>query len=205
MLICLPVSLTSVNMVISTFFSKAGHSITLCFFMAEWRCFVSMYPICLICSSVLLHLGCSVSLPRHRIARSEGTSLFCFLRISILFSLVDFHYTFPTTVQENSLLSTLSLAFIFGYTLRWPFWPVWGWTLLCVCVRISGAEHVLMCLITVYMSSSKKYPFLCLAHLCLGLFVSDIELYELSVCFRDEFLVGIFLCKHFFRLHLSFI
>ena len=87
MLICLPVSLTSVSMVISTFFSEAGHSITLCFFMAEWRCFVSLYPICLVCSSVLLHLGCSVSLPSHRIARSEGTSPFCFLRTSILFSL----------------------------------------------------------------------------------------------------------------------
>ena len=198
MLICLPVSLTSVSMVISTFFSKAGHSIVLCFFMAEGRCFMSMYPIFLICSSVLLHLSCSVSLPRHMIASSEGTSLFCFLRTSILFSLADLHYTFPTTVRENSLLSSLSLALIFGQTLRWPFWPVWGWTLLCVCVRISDDECVLMCLITVCMSSSKKYPSLFGPFVSWVVCVFYIELYELSVCFRDEFLVGIFICKCFF-------
>ena len=67
---------------------------------------------------MLVFSGC---IPRHRIAGSEGTSLFCFLRLSILFSLQDLHWTFPTTVQEHSLLSTPSLAFIFEHILRWPF------------------------------------------------------------------------------------
>ena len=40
--------------------------------------------------------------------------------------------------------------------------------LICLCVRMSDAEHVFMCLITICMSSSKKYPFLCFACLCLG-------------------------------------
>ena len=65
-------------------------------------------------------------------------------------------------------------TYIFVGVLRWPSWPVWDDTLLdllCVCVRMSDAEHVLMCLITICMSSSKKHPFLCLAHLCLGLSV----------------------------------
>ena len=63
-------------------------------------------------------------------------------------------------------------TYIFVGVLRWPSWPVWGDTLLdllCVCVRMSDAEHVLMCLITICISSSKKHPFLCLAHLCLRL------------------------------------
>ena len=41
--------------------------------------------------------------------------------------------------------------------------------LICLCVRMSDAEHVFMCLIKICMSSSKKYPFLCFARLCLGL------------------------------------
>ena len=70
-----------------------------------------------IVSNVTINMGGQISLQdddfisfkyviRSRIYRSYGSSIFIFLRVSILFSILQYQFTFPPTVYKDSLFST---------------------------------------------------------------------------------------------------
>ena len=92
----------------------------------------------------------------------------------------------PTNVQESSLLSISCPAFIvflfFVYLLFTYFLMMailsripHRWYLivlfLCMLLIISSVELLLLCLLSIYMSSLEKYLFRSFSHLCIGLFV----------------------------------
>ena len=72
--------------------------------------------------------------------------------------------------------------------------------LILISLVISDAEHLFMYLSALCKFSLEKHPFRSLAPFFFSWFVCifDIELHRLFVCFGDEFLVGLFLCKYFF-------
>ena len=57
-LILLSLYLTSVSMIVSSFFPVTGNGINSSSFLSEWYCVVRMYPVFRLHSSVLVHLGC---------------------------------------------------------------------------------------------------------------------------------------------------
>ena len=125
-----------------------------------------------------------------------------FKRISILFSIVAESLYIPTTVQEGFLFSTFSPAFIVyryfddGHSDWYGVIP--HLVLVSISLIMSHIEHLPMCLLVIYMSSSEK----CLFRVFCPLFgwavcFSDIELHELLVYFGDQPFVSCFIYYHF--------
>ena len=97
--------------------------------------------------------------PRSGVARSYGNSLFSFLRNLH----TDFHSGcthIPTSsvggfpfLHTFSSICYLMMAILTG--MRWYLTVV----LICISLIISDAEHLFMCLFTIYISSLEKCPF----------------------------------------------
>uniref|UniRef100_A0A8D1GUF4 Uncharacterized protein n=1 Tax=Sus scrofa TaxID=9823 RepID=A0A8D1GUF4_PIG len=101
-------------------------------------------------------------IPKSGIAGSYGSSMHSFLRYLQL--------TFPPTVQEGSLFSTPSPAFVIcgltndGHSDWWYLMVV----LICISLIIKDAEHFFMCLLAICTSSLQKCLFRSFAHFSIG-------------------------------------
>ena len=113
-------------------------------------------------------------IPRSRIAGSCGSSSFYFLEeASFCFSQWLHQFTlFPPTVQKHSLFcmfSTTLVSCLFddrhAKGVRWYLV-----VLICISLMIGGGEHLLTCLLAIWMSSLEKSLFRPSVHFFVGLF-----------------------------------
>ena len=110
------------------------------------------------------------------IAGSYGNSIFSFLRnIHTVLHSGCYQLTFPPTVQEGSLFSTPSSAFVVcrfsddGHSNRCEV--ILTVVFICISLIISDVEQLFMCLLAICMSSLEKCLFRSSAHFWIGLFV----------------------------------
>ena len=174
-------------MIISSSIYVAASGIISFFFMTEQYSSVYMYNIFFIHSSVNGHLGyfhvlavvnCagmsirvhvsfqimffSGYMPNSGIAGSYKSSIFSFLgNFHTVFHQWLCHFTFSPIMQKSSSLPILSPEFIIC---RFLTLAILTGVLICISLIIIDVEHLLMCILAIYMSSLENYLFRSSAH-----------------------------------------
>ena len=100
-------------------------------------------------------------MPKSEIAGSYVSSIFSFLRISVLFSIVVVSNYIPTNrVGGFPFLHTHPLQLLFVDLLMMAYLTSVRWclimVLICIFLTIGGIEHLFMCLLATCMSSLEK-------------------------------------------------
>ena len=144
----------------------------LLYFISSSVGYLVCFPVLAIVDSAAMHNGVPVSLwilffsqcmPRSGISGSCGSPIFSFLRNPYCSLWCLHQFTFPPTVQEDSLFCTPSPVFIVCHFLVTAMLTSVRWYLIvisiCVSLIISDVEHLFMCLLATFMSSLEKCLF----------------------------------------------